>query len=244
MQRSQRFCIKCGALESTTTPLIEGLCPKCWLEENKLAIIPNEIKAEYCRICGSIRIHGRWRTPMDMSEAITTIIWEYLKEPEPTRSDIKRLTLEDVEFVTQPSWRTVVRVTVKGYISSIELRQSYDVIVRLQPSICPRCIMRRSGDFEVLVQIRAPRKLLSRLRNIVKDAEKHIDENIARDIVDIIDKGNRIDVLFYSRGSANKFVSILKRFGAFHEQRSYEDIGMDRHGRKRRRTIISLQLEE
>lgn len=242
MPKSSRFCVKCGISEEES-PLIEGLCPKCWLEENKLVNVPENITIEYCRVCGSPRIHGKWLKPMDMSEAVYTALTEYLISLKPVKQFIRDTTIDSIEFLTEPSWRTSVRVWVKGKVSSVELCQQYNIVVRLRPSICPRCIMKRSGDYEVLVQIRASRRMLSKLRSIIKNAEKYMGEDVVHDIVDVVDNENRVDVLFYSRGAANKFVTILKRVGRFREQRSFEDVGMDKHGKRRRRTIISLQLE-
>lgn len=242
MPKSSRFCVKCGISEEES-PLIEGLCPKCWLEENELVNVYENITIEYCKVCGSPRIHGKWLKPMDMGEAIHTALVEYLRDLKPTKQFIRDITIDSIEFLTEPSWRTNVRIWVKARVSSVELRQPYDIVVRLKPSTCPRCIMKRSGDYGVLVQIRAPKRMLSKLRSIIKNTEKYIGEDIAYDIVDVIDNENRVDVLFYSRGAANKFVTILKRIGRFREQRSFEDVGVDKHGKRRRRTIISLQLE-
>ncbi len=241
MARTTPFCIKCGR---TNTPLIEGMCPSCWLEENKLVDVPRVLEADYCRFCGSVRIHGKWLNTYDMGEAVLKVVDAYTKDVKPSKQIIESIKVESIEFVTQPSWRTIVKLIVSAKIRELTLTSSYDVEVRLKPSICPRCIMRRSGDYEALIQIRASRKQLSKLRRIVKVVEKHLTDDIAHDIVNVVDNGNRIDVLFFSKGSAHKFVSLMKKYGNFIEHKSYEDVGIGRGGSRRRRMIISLHLKE
>ncbi len=241
MPKTSLFCIKCGR---TGTPLIEGMCPKCWLEENRLASIPNTLEVDYCRLCGSIRLHGKWIDTYSMGEAILKVIDAYMKNIKPSKQIIEFVRVESVEFITQPSWRTIVKVTISAKVQGLTLVNDYDVEVRLRPSICPRCIMRRSGDYEALIQIRASKKQLSKLRRIVKIVEKHLTDDVARDIVNVIDNGHRIDVLFFSKGSAHKFVALMKRYGDFIEHKSYEDVGIGKGGSRRKRMIISLHLKE
>ncbi len=236
----KRFCVICGAEESEDNPIIDGLCLNCLLKERKIFNIPSMIKVNYCKVCGAVQLHGKWTEPLDFTSAVIRVLESYLEKPKALYTYIEKPFISHVEFLTESSWSTHVKIEVSAIIAGRKVSQQYDVIVRLNPTICPRCIMRRSGDYTVLVQLRAPKKLEPEFRKFIRVAEKYIPEEVALNIVDIIDKGNSVDVLFYERGAANKFVSILKRFGHLKEKRSYEEVGIDRHGKKRRRTVISL----
>ncbi len=232
----------CGTEESEDNPIIDGLCLNCLLKERKLFDIPSIIKVNYCKVCGAVQLHGKWIESTDTTNAILKVLESYLEKPKALYSYIEKPYVSNIEFLTESSWSTHIRVEISAIIAGKKISKKYDVIVRLNPTICPRCIMRRSGDYTVLVQLRAPRRLEGEFRRFIKIVEKHIPVEVAVNIVDVIDKGNSIDVLFYERGAANKFVSILKRFGRLTEKRSYEEIGVDRHGRKRKRTVISLHF--
>ena len=240
----KRFCVRCGAEESDDNPIIDGLCLNCLLKEKRIIDIPSIIKVNYCKICGAVQLHGRWTQPMDITSAILRVLESYLEKPKVLYSYVKKPYISNIEFLTETSWSTHVRVEISAVIAGRKISKKYDVIVRLNPTICPRCIMRRSGDYTVLVQLRAPKKLKVEFRRFIKTVEKHIPEEVALNIVDVIDKENSVDVLFYERGAANKFVSILKRFGNLTEKRSYEEVGIDRHGKKRKRTVISLHFSK
>ncbi len=238
----KRFCVKCGIEESEDNPIIDGLCLNCLLKERRIVEIHSIIKVNYCKVCGAVQLHGKWTEPLDFDSAVIRVIESYLEKPRGLYSYVEKPYVSNIEFLTKSSWSTHVRVEISAFIASRKVSQKYDVVIRLNPTICPRCIMRRSGDYTVLVQLRAPKNLLRDFRQFIKVAEKHIPEEVALNIVDIIDKGNNVDILFYEKGAANKFVSILKHFGNFKEKRSFEEVGIDRHGKKRRRTVISLHF--
>lgn len=240
----KRFCIICGTEESEDNPIIDGLCLNCLLKERKLFEIPPIIKVNYCKVCGAVQIHGRWTEPMDITSAVLSVLENYLDKPKPLYSYIEKPYISNIELLTKSSWSTHVRIEISAIIAGKKISKKYNVIVRLNPTICPRCIMRRSGDYTVRVQLRAPKRLEREFREFIKMVEGHISQEVALNIVDIIDKGNSVDVLFYERGAANKFVSILKHFGHLIEKRSYEEVGIDKHGKRRRRTVISLHFNK
>ncbi len=240
----KKFCARCGVEESEDNPIIDGLCLNCLLEEKKIFEIPSIIKVNYCKVCGAVQLHGKWTDPTDITSAVLRVLENYLEKPKVLYSYVEKPYISNIEFLTESSWSTHVRVEISAIIAGKKISKKYNVTVRLNPTICPRCIMRRSGDYTVLVQLRAPKRLKGEFRRFIKMVEKHIPEEVALNIVDIVDKGNSVDVLFYERGAANKFVSILKRFGRLTEKRSYEEVGIDRHGKKRRRTVISLHFSK
>ncbi len=238
----KRFCVRCGIEESEDNPIIDGLCLNCLIKERKILDIPAVVRVNYCKVCGAVQLHGKWTEPMDLTSAILRVLESYLEKPKTLYSYVEKPYISNIEFLTESSWSTRVRVEISVVIAGKKISKKYDVTIRLNPTICPRCIMRRSGDYSVMVQLRAPKRLEKEFRRFIRLAEKHIPEEVALNIVDIIDNGNSVDILFYERGAANKFVSILKRFGRLSEKRSYEEVGINRHGKKRRRTVISLHF--
>lgn len=49
----EKFCYKCGALEEEKGPFIEGLCQDCFLAENPLLKIPEDLELKICQYCGA-----------------------------------------------------------------------------------------------------------------------------------------------------------------------------------------------
>ncbi|HIP65331.1 MAG TPA: hypothetical protein EYH08_02230 [Pyrodictium sp.] len=237
------FCIRCGKPVSRAGHLVKGLCIDCFLEIHVRPKIPRKLEFEYCKSCGSIRIGYQWVPGGDIGEAILKFVREWFKlHPICSGIDgVKSCEVVDVKPVTVPSWRTVVDFVVEFLIEGVEepVKHSYNVEVYARPTLCEQCKTIRGGDYNVLVQIRG--KIDEELARIV-DRIVEENEQIASNLVDIVEDKNGIDVFLLDRGAASKLISEITKYYEASIRKTRELVGVTSSGVTRYRMVYSLRI--
>lgn len=233
-----RFCIYCGAEDTPDNPVVEGVCLRCRIKRGEIIEqVKKEIRVDFCKVCGAVRIGYKWIDTNGFNEALHQIVYNQLKELVKPGIGVDDLRIDGYELVTSASWRTVVRVYFRGIYGGKEFVYPLDFIVYLNPTKCPRCKMIESGEFEAVVQIRDVH---------VKDLEKALekifsrDKRLRQDLVDYIEVKNGIDIYFYNHGAARKLSRKLSNMLGLVIKENYEVAGM-RSGKQRARLYVSLK---
>ena len=238
------FCIRCGKPASQAKHLIKGLCIDCFLEIHVKPRIPRRLEFEYCRSCGSVRIGYQWVAGGDVGEAALRFVKEWFKLHSMC-SDVDGVNgceIVGVKPITVPSWRTVVDVVIKFSVEGLEepVERSYTVEVYARPTLCEQCKTIRGGDYNVLVQIRG--KIDEELAYVVGRLVEE-NEQIASNLVDVVEDRNGIDILLLDRGAASKLVSEIAKHYKVSIRRSRETVGVTSSGVTRYRMVYSLRVK-
>ncbi len=160
----KRFCISCGVEESETTPIIKGLCPKCYVMLRGLASAPQSVDIEFCRVCGAIRVHGKWVYVHSFDEArevVEDLVIDLLKPSED-------VVLEDVEASFRLYESSTASVNVIGKLGGVRVSQTITIQLNWRSTLCPLCRKIAGGSYSAVVQVRYV--------NRDRDIDKYINE--------------------------------------------------------------------
>ena len=187
------YCARCGK-QLIPGSSVGPFCLDCYVEMYKLLCVPEQVSFDYCKYCGAYRLGHRWQSGGELEEAVQLFIEEVARNVKPCRPEVKSFSVESVEPLTQPSWRTIYAIRYSIQIQGVDkpVFQTYRVEVRANPTICPTCKDIRGGEYNVLLQVRGikPTELARLLRPLLDSSEQ-----IQNSIVDIIEYSNGVDFL-------------------------------------------------
>ena len=229
-------CPRCGV---ETRVLVEGLCPRCYAEERLSLSIPESLEAPICRKCGSIRLGGKWRDPVQgFEEAVTSVIEYWMSRYKPSHP-VDQAVLESVVFESKPDWTTRVSLTFRGIVSGVQVSWGRTIRVKLTPSTCPRCVTFASGEYDTLLQLRGADPAL--LERLVYEALA--SPRLARDVIEVIRSREGVDVYLSHRGAASKLVKALSRRLELEVSGPYREyVGISSTGHRRTRNTIIARV--
>lgn len=230
-----RFCANCGIEESGDTPIIDGLCIKCYVELKDVIKIPDTIEISTCSRCGALLVRGKWFYPSSVEEAqeiVKKIIIDAIKPGE----DIV-ITNVIAELIS-PSYKKAhvyVNLLVKNMYKHL-LR--IDVNIKWVKGLCQLCFRRAGRSFDAVVQLR--------FIHIDESAKRFRGEieNIFRDyIVDVEERSNGYDIKVVSQGVAQKIVNIAKKmWKKVKVTESFGDVRYSRDGSRSGKLYISVKV--
>jgi len=236
------FCVYCGAEDSSENPVVSGVCLKCKLKRGELAKVDaREYKFDLCRVCYSVRVGYKWFEAGSFSEALSIVVENYLINHIKPSSGVEKLEYTGYEHVTEPSWRTTLRLYFKIVYGGREAIAPLDVVVSFNPDKCPRCRMHDSGEYEAVVQLRGLSD--EEFTSILNTALKH-HSKLLESVIEIASVRNGVDVYLSSGSSARKLAkaltSILKTRYSVVTSESYEEVRSGSGGRAR--LTISIKV--
>ncbi len=235
----EHYCIYCGRRGSPENPVVNGVCLECRRRRGELVtVVRRRLEAEVCRICYAVKIGGQWIDSDGLADAAALVARHWYGKAVRPGPGVERLELLGIEYVTKPSWRTVVRYRLRGSYGGRVFEEHADIEVYLRPSKCPRCIMYDSREFEAVVQVRRIDR--GRVENALTKIFMS-DPRAARDLIDVVEAGGGIDLYFYSHGAARRTArGLVKKIRGLVMRETYEEAGM-RSGRQRARLYIVVK---
>jgi len=228
-----RFCASCGKRSEL---LIRGLCPECFARHYGVVRgLESRWRFEVCRFCGRVRVGGRWVEAGSFHAILETVVPYIVGRLRPVEP-LEFVSLEEWEAITEPDWRTRLVLRLAATYQGLRVTLHAETAVELEPSICPICEVRQSGEYDTVVQLRGlPSEELRRL------TEQALQESmIWESLVDVVESRDGIDVYFTHRGAANRFVKAVTRLRSARVQGPlHEVVGSTRTGKIRtRKTFI------
>ncbi len=230
-------CPRCG---KETDILIRGLCPKCFTEVYGLIKISPRLRVKICRYCGSIKLGGKWTSTSSFEEAIEKIIKYELSRAKPVEP-VEKVYLLGINYISNPNWTTRILLTLEGIYKKYRLTAKKEVEIQLEPSICPTCKIRVSGEYDTLLQIRGgdTKELYKQVENIIWKS------GLFAQLVDIIENKKGVDVYFTNMGAARKLSKELKKFYILRVYRvAHENVGIQSSGKPRSRKTLVIRIEK
>ncbi len=234
-----RYCIYCGRTGTPDNPVVNGVCLECRRRRGELDVLTRDsVEAEVCRICYAVRLGGRWIDTKGLGDAAARVAEHFFDKIVRPGPGVEGLRLIGVEYVTKPSWRTVMRYHVEGVYGGAVFRESIDITVFLRPSKCPRCVMYDSREFEAVLQVRGIDK---EMLNDVLSGIFMGDPKASRDLIDVIETRDGVDLYFYTHGAARRVSRmLLRKISGLGMKETYEETGM-RSGKHRARLYIVVR---
>ncbi len=233
---ARRFCAACGR-ESEV--LVRGLCPECFTSRvGAVRGAPSRFRVKVCRFCGRVRWGNRWVEAGSFPAAVEVavrMLAERLRPVEPLES----LELEGWEPLSEPDWRTRVLVRLALHYRGSRIPYGLETHVELEPSICPLCEVRQSGEYDTVVQVRGLGGA---------EAMRAVEEALGQagvwdSLIEVIEGRDGVDVYFTHRGAASRFVRALTRGRRASVSRAiHEVVGTNSSGRTRTRKTITVRI--
>jgi len=251
----KRFCYKCGALEAETGPLVQGLCQRCF-SDNQLMQAPIEIDVVVCKKCGAYKLGNQWRTGTldDLDTAVRETVLNavrIIRHTESEKSLLRPVMAEGVRVEVAPSVKkNMVNVVATGKVHPLQVHPKTEEAVlklNMRYSTCEVCSLKSAKHHDAILQLRdAPsRESLFKVQKAIEGLAVREGRQEPRDfIADIKEEHGGLDFYVSSVDLAKKMAAFLKRkFGASIVE-SAKLIGQTKDGRKKYRVSILARLEK
>jgi len=233
----RRFCVRCGREGSEDNPIIDGLCPQCFLKERYVLKLPPKIVITLCPSCGSVYVRGKWvYVGIDEGEVIKYFISNALIKRDNVYPGVTDVAIEDVKYSPDKS---IIKVV--GRVGNALLKQELVSEVVIRRRLCPRCIKVKTGSYEALLQVRYEGGYVD--RELERELLNHLSRygKLIESISEVKSVKDGLDIKVLNQGVARQIANIIKRdFGAKVIQ-SWEDAGFI-SGKRHSRLTISLRL--
>jgi len=251
----RRFCYKCGALEATAGPLIQGRCQRCFLEEVNLLHVPKEIQVVICKDCPSYQLGKQWHSsaPGESTEdTIKKVALYSVKVARLSESGTELLNppaAKGVKVLIEPDTKAgLVKITAIGKVHELQAAPKVEetsVKLSLVRRACGTCSLKRARHYEAVLQVRGelPQEKLSRIKTML---ERLVKEAAGQEefISDIQEQDGGLDFYVSSAALGRRMASLLKdKFGA-HVSQSAKLIGQTKDGRKRFKVTILVNISK
>jgi nonsense-mediated mRNA decay protein 3 len=231
-----RFCVRCGAEEREDFPIIDGLCPKCFIKERKIVDLPSKIEVTICPSCGSTLLKGKWVYISDsIEETVETVINDVFIKRANTYPGFEKVSIRVKELR-----ETTARLIITGFYKGAPVSQEVLINVLIKRRLCPRCMKIKSGHFEAELQIRTMAPLRGRWsKRFVSDVQNM--KRLQESVVDVKEVKNGVDVKVLDQKTAMKLANYLKKVFGAKVVTTWKDAGY-KSGRKHSKLTISIRL--
>jgi len=230
----KKFCVNCGVEESESTPIIKGLCPRCYIEIKGLVTRPRSVEIGYCRICGGVRVHGKWiyvQSLEELKDVIEDFFIELLKPSE-------EFTLEDIDVTFTPYEDSPAAINILGKLEEVKISHTVMVMVSWRASLCPLCKKIVGGSHSAVIQLRyvnADREIEDFVNSIAKEFEKWIKE--------VKPVKNGYDIQLLDASLTKRIVEAAKRkWRAVKVVESHGDVKRTSSGQRVSRLYVSIRI--
>jgi NMD protein affecting ribosome stability and mRNA decay len=227
-----RFCPKCGTEHG---PFIDGFCTKCFLEDNKLLIVPSRLELQRCKRCGKVLINRKWVS--DSAANITNYILSKIKW-----ADMEEKAL-DIELERLQKGLKV-SLNVSGKLKWTPLSARYETFIYYKNQLCDACLKLSSSYHEAVIQIRhsgslQSTKLLGSVEKILESVQS--EDPLAR-IVKTTKRKNGVDLLIGSNKAAKLLVKELKKRFNANIKRTASVVGLTKDGKRKAEYTYLVRL--
>ncbi len=206
----ERYCIRCGRRVEENEPLINGLCPECYVKYHGVFATTPLLRITICPSCGSWYHRGEWNTPLPLEEVIRKIL---LRESHKLFN--REVSLVDAEIISG-----IYKVNEAQHGARIRLHlllgESYPITLEkeiklvIEHKLCPRCLSIAGKSHKALVQVRSTRGYLS-------DEEKDLvmkalsEPGIVEEVVEVKEDKHGLDIKMLSSVAARRLTTIISR---------------------------------
>ncbi len=232
----EQFCPKCG---TTKCVFIKGFCQNCFLEDNKIIVLPQKIPVEHCKKCGKIRVKGKW---LEQSEQnIKRIVESALK--------LKQISLPVVSIELKPleDGTTIASVAVEGKIGGEKILLETESLLVQKEITCNDCTLLGANYYEAVLQLRfgekkseeEMQKTIIELDSLARALEKK--DSLAK-ITSIQKAHGGFDALVGSKRAAKKIVEHFEKRHKAQTKSSFTLAGVNSSGKVKKRFTFLIKM--
>lgn len=230
----RRFCAKCGVEESDGTPIINGLCLRCFIETHTLSKGLGGIRIRYCDRCGAVFYNNKWvaQEAYPFKDVVGEAIAAHLRSGE-------RVKVVDIDIDLPPYEDTVARVRALFQLDG-RYRLWYEVPIAIQwiKTSCPSCLKRAGGGYDSIIQIR--------YMNWAEDIAGFMEEimNVFNEYVAGVEEvKNGYNIKLIDAHIARRIADLARRrWSNVRVATSYGDVKRRRDGSRYSRLYISIKI--
>lgn len=235
---SKKFCPKCGAVEGI---FIGQFCKQCYLQDHKVAELPEALVIEVCKNCGKFKWKGKWH--VQETNGIRQFVESKVKL-DPALNNPKVL----VELEPNDDGTTTADVHVNGIIGRSPINVIRTALLKPKSVLCDPCMRMSSYYHEAILQLRYPKKPTGQQRsNAVRVVEAVMRTESKRDqlagIVDIKGARNGLDFLIGSKRAAKAAADRIAREQGTSVIRSHKVTGVERSGKEKKRYTFCVKIK-
>jgi len=251
----KKFCYRCGALEASAGPLIQGLCQRCFLGDVRLLQAPKEIQVTICKGCNAYQIGNQWHSSAE-GESVEDIIKKtalssikIIRLSESGTQLLSPQVARDVKVTVKPDMKGgLVKILVNGKAHELQTKPKTDEAsakLSLVYRFCGTCYLKKAGHYEAVLQVRGElsREKISSIKTLL---ERFFKETCGSEdfIAEVKEQQGGLDFYISSAMVGRKMASMLKdKFGAYVSQ-SAKLIGQTKDGRRKYKVTILVELSK
>lgn len=205
-----RLCIKCGKDKE----LINEFCKDCFIEENSLLKHFKEIRIIICSKCNSYLYKNSWRSDgcENLEENIENVSAKLFKEKIVLNPDVKLKNLK-IKFDMPKNLKisngsivdVVLNLDVTGSIKDIDIKENYEIPIKIKFSICNNCKKLKGRYYEATLQIRPKNE------RVLKFVEEYCNNKKNVFISKIEEEKYGYDIFLSDQKEARSLGSLLKK---------------------------------
>jgi len=244
------FCPVCG---SSVEKLYGGMCEECYRKTHPLVILPKKaVKIIICPVCGSYLIGRKWYNPKiqgDISEVVQKTLSKSLK----MKGEVKDLEVANANFdEILGIKRGMVRIRIRGKAlpDFPFYDEEYNVSIKLEFKLCPKCIDIKSKREMARVQVRVRNRTFTReeVSKIERTVNKILQELYSSDKsavpIEVTIKDEGIDYIFSSQKVARTVALRLKKIFKAEILETFKNAGISDKGKRLSKITYRVQLPE
>jgi nonsense-mediated mRNA decay protein 3 len=204
----------------------DGTCLSCYLRTHSFTKGPDSIDLPICTHCGSFKYKNTWLSDLFADVLRRVVKYHFQISKELVKVDIHSECRETNENIP-------CKIYISGFIDSKEITEEHEILVYLKKTVCDICSKRFGGYHEVIVQIRADNRKLTKneIKDMIISVESLVEDlkskgNRALFITDIDDAHGTLDFYISERGAGLVIAKkIQDQYGGEIKQSS-KNIGM------------------
>ncbi len=250
-------------MEKEKGTLIEGLCPDCYLSENRLVKTPDELVLEVCKNCGGYLLNNSFHDIMlnpqsEYLEASKELVSSETQVLQESAEGIRFEDFEDssgvdigfnAEYTSPEDILVELEVWVKFFNTEKPLHDQTRVKVKISKTTCEVCQKQKTGYYEALLQVRAEKEIPEeKLKQIFRKLEERFQKVYGKNRKEFVSKIQKkhggLDLYTSSSDVAKELGRYLKKeYGAKIDQ-SAELVGETNDGQKKHRVTVIARLTD
>ncbi len=232
---TRRFCVRCGAEETSENPIVEGLCLNCFVETYGVAKIVRTPELVYCHRCGAIKLGGRWLYASSYDELLSLVREIISRCITPSRSSIEFV---NIHIDSLEVFRPYVDVSITFKFRNTLATRSIRIPMKWTKQLCPACFDRASKRHQAVVQLR-----WLNFEPEIEEFKEELLRILGPFIIEIEEHRYGYDIKLSSEHVARKILDLAKRrWHSLKVVESFGDVKRTRDGRRVAKKYISIRI--
>lgn len=209
------------------------------MEDNLVIALPAKIEVPHCKVCGKIRVKGKWLEQTGQNiKAIVEANLKLKQVSEPTVS---------VELKPLGDGTSIGFVSVAGKIAGEKVSLNAEALIIPKETVCNSCALLGANYFEAILQLRFKEKASGQMvQKALQEIERlasvlHKADSLAR-ITGVEKAHNGLNIELGSKRAAKKIVEFFEKKHNAKIKSSFSLAGVNASGKERKRYTFLIRI--